>query len=92
MDGGDLHGLIDRQREAFPRFVVLWISWRIAEIMEAGTGFDAHFPRRVLAAVGGALQCAAQTALNVHPEYVLVPPPEFLRYIHGVGILHRDVS
>ncbi|CAE7236216.1 nek2 [Symbiodinium necroappetens] len=50
MDGGDLHGLIDRQREA-------------------GTGFDAHFPRRVLAAVGGALQ-----------------------YIHGVGILHRDVK
>eukprot|EP00439_Symbiodinium_sp_Y106_P040292 s1926_g4.t3 len=46
----DLHGLIERQREA-------------------GTGFDAHFPRRVLAAVGGALQ-----------------------YIHGVGILHRDVK
>lgn len=51
MDGGDLHGCIDRQRE------------------DSGELFPAHFARRVLAAVGGALD-----------------------YVHGVGVLHRDVK
>lgn len=51
MDGGDLHGCIDSQRE------------------NSGELFTAHFARRVLAAVGGALD-----------------------YVHGAGVLHRDVK